>query len=267
MEGVEATMKRYLVWLVPAVLLAMVAPAQVHAADYTPLVITSPTSRQDLSGSAKVTISWRSDFGGDVDYFVVYSSDGKTFDRVIAAGLRDVYECAWEPWADHGLVGWIKVKAYRMGYFLAESVVQVSFIPRDAVIVSKADQKVFHFADGKLCDVFTCSTALPKYDLDAGTYRVYLREPKHWSREWEVWMPNSLFFHRGYALHATTMIRDLGKPASHGCIRLHPRDAKKLYDEVPVGTPVIVLPKSQSCSALLALQQPEPAEDRQAKAR
>ena len=67
-------------------------------------------------------------------------------------------------------------------------------------------------------------------------------------------MDHSLFFFRGYALHATTMIRQLGRPASHGCIRLHPRDAETLFDHVKVGTPVIVLPKTRDCSSLVTLQ-------------
>ena len=42
-------------------------------------------------------------------------------------------------------------------------------------------------------------------------------------------MPNSIFFHRGYAIHATYATGRLGRPASHGCIRLSPSNAKKLY--------------------------------------
>lgn len=235
------------------------------AIEYSPLVLTSPAPMQDLSGSRQVTISWESTLGGDVDYSIVLSSDGKAFDRVIASKLRDVSQYTWEFGDALGFHAWIKVKAFRQGYLLAESVVQVSSLPKSVVVVSKADQKVLHFRDGKLRDVFTCSTALPKYDLDAGTYQVYSREAKHWSRQWEVWMPHSLFFHGGYALHATSMIRQLGRPASHGCIRLHPRDAKKLFDEVSIGTPVIVLPKSKRCSALLHPRRPEgPVDNRQA---
>lgn len=42
-------------------------------------------------------------------------------------------------------------------------------------------------------------------------------------------MPYAVFFHRGYAVHATNSINRLGRPASHGCIRLHPNDASKFY--------------------------------------
>ena len=45
-------------------------------------------------------------------------------------------------------------------------------------------------------------------------------------------MPFSIFFHRGYAIHGTNEIRNLGIPVSHGCVRLHPDNARKLFDLV-----------------------------------
>jgi len=45
-------------------------------------------------------------------------------------------------------------------------------------------------------------------------------------------MPNSIFFYKGYAIHGTNHISRLGRPASHGCIRLHPSNAKKLFSLV-----------------------------------
>jgi hypothetical protein len=45
-------------------------------------------------------------------------------------------------------------------------------------------------------------------------------------------MPHSIFFHNGYAIHGTTEIKRLGRIASHGCVRLHPENAEKLYSLV-----------------------------------
>ncbi len=42
-------------------------------------------------------------------------------------------------------------------------------------------------------------------------------------------MPYSIFFLGGYAIHGTDAVRSLGRPASHGCIRLHPSNARTLY--------------------------------------
>jgi lipoprotein-anchoring transpeptidase ErfK/SrfK len=42
-------------------------------------------------------------------------------------------------------------------------------------------------------------------------------------------MPHSIFFYGQYAIHGTTAVGDLGRPASHGCIRLAPANAATLY--------------------------------------
>ena len=42
-------------------------------------------------------------------------------------------------------------------------------------------------------------------------------------------MPNAIFFHEGYAIHGTTVVSRLGRPASHGCVRLHPQHAAMLF--------------------------------------
>jgi lipoprotein-anchoring transpeptidase ErfK/SrfK len=42
-------------------------------------------------------------------------------------------------------------------------------------------------------------------------------------------MPYSIFFDGGYAIHGSYEIAHLGRPASHGCIRLHPQNAAILF--------------------------------------
>ena len=42
-------------------------------------------------------------------------------------------------------------------------------------------------------------------------------------------MPHSIFFHGQYAIHGTTAAGNLGRPASHGCIRLSPGNAATLF--------------------------------------
>jgi L,D-transpeptidase ErfK/SrfK len=45
----------------------------------------------------------------------------------------------------------------------------------------------------------------------------------------------------GVGIHGTENLDSLGHPASHGCIRVTPDVAKWLYDNIPVGTPVMVI--------------------------
>jgi len=44
----------------------------------------------------------------------------------------------------------------------------------------------------------------------------------------------------GYALHGTNKPETVGRSVSHGCIRLKNPDIERLYEMVPVGTPVFV---------------------------
>jgi hypothetical protein len=52
-----------------------------------------------------------------------------------------------------------------------------------------------------------------------------------YSRQWDnAPMPHAVFFTReGHAIHGTTEVKRLGDPASHGCVRLSPKNAETLY--------------------------------------
>ena len=42
-------------------------------------------------------------------------------------------------------------------------------------------------------------------------------------------MPYSIFYNGNFAIHGTNQISKLGRPASAGCIRLHPKNAAVLF--------------------------------------
>jgi hypothetical protein len=62
-----------------------------------------------------------------------------------------------------------------------------------------------------------------------GVYRPTRLEKSWYSRKYGGAMPHAVFFRGGYAIHGTTAVGALGRPASHGCIRLHPAHAAKLF--------------------------------------
>jgi lipoprotein-anchoring transpeptidase ErfK/SrfK len=43
-------------------------------------------------------------------------------------------------------------------------------------------------------------------------------------------MPHSIFFNGNYAIHGTNQVSRLGRPASAGCVRLHPEHARILFN-------------------------------------
>lgn len=74
------------------------------------------------------------------------------------------------------------------------------------------------------------STARRGYRTPVGTYRPTRTYKRYFSRKYNNSpMPYSVFFYYGYAIHGTNYIKSLGRPASHGCIRLHPKNAAHFY--------------------------------------
>src|SRR6185437_11134572 len=74
------------------------------------------------------------------------------------------------------------------------------------------------------------STARWGYETPNGSYRPERLERKWFSRKYD-WspMPYSIFFDGGYAIHGSYEVSHLGRPASHGCIRLSPAHAATLF--------------------------------------
>jgi lipoprotein-anchoring transpeptidase ErfK/SrfK len=96
--------------------------------------------------------------------------------------------------------------------------------------IDLSDQKMHIYVGEKLAHVFPVSTGRKGYGTPAGRYQVEWMHPKGRSRKYQMApMPWSVFFHGGYAVHGTTDLRRLGRPASHGCVRLDPKNAKVFY--------------------------------------
>jgi hypothetical protein len=77
------------------------------------------------------------------------------------------------------------------------------------------------------------STARSGYSTPRGSYAPTSLQRMHYSRKYHMSpMPHSIFFRGGYAIHGTYATGALGRPASHGCVRLAPGNAAKLYSMV-----------------------------------
>jgi len=87
--------------------------------------------------------------------------------------------------------------------------------------------------DGVQYATWAVSTARPGYRTPVGNYKPYVLDRMHYSKlyDWTP-MPYSIFFLRGYAIHGTTEVRNLGRAVSHGCVRLRPDNARVLFDLV-----------------------------------
>ena len=98
------------------------------------------------------------------------------------------------------------------------------------VTVDKTAQRLSVAVDGFPRYEWPVSTARWGYRTPNGSYRPQWLARKWFSRKYD-WspMPYSIFFDGGYAIHGSYEISHLGRPASHGCIRLHPDNAAVLF--------------------------------------
>ncbi|MDI6025387.1 L,D-transpeptidase [Corticibacterium sp. UT-5YL-CI-8] len=96
--------------------------------------------------------------------------------------------------------------------------------------ISISQQTMDVLVDGRPTFRWKVSTAGKGYVTPTGSFKP-TRMHKMWhSRKYDnAPMPHSVFFHGGYAVHATDHVRRLGTPASHGCIRLAPNNASDFY--------------------------------------
>ncbi len=96
--------------------------------------------------------------------------------------------------------------------------------------VNLSTQRMTVSVNGSVRHVFKISSGRAGYRTPTGTYRPQWLARMHYSRKYNnAPMPYSVFYHRGYAIHATYATKRLGRPASHGCIRLSPSNAKTFY--------------------------------------
>ncbi len=101
------------------------------------------------------------------------------------------------------------------------------------ILVDKATQRMLVMQDGYMRYIWPVSTGRDELATPSGVYT-----PQRLERNWSSTayynspMPYAIFFHNGYAIHGSYAINQLGGPASHGCVRLHPHHAALLFDLV-----------------------------------
>lgn len=138
---------------------------------------------------------------------------------------------------------------------------------RRAIVVRLSDQTAFLYKSGELVGISPASTGREGYHTPTGRHKVTSKDIDHRSSLYGAYMRNGQVVKAGvdvrkdrkppgavfvgapmpyymqiapsYGLHAGHVP---GYPASHGCIRLPGRWAKRFYHAVKVGTPVWIYP-------------------------
>jgi lipoprotein-anchoring transpeptidase ErfK/SrfK len=108
--------------------------------------------------------------------------------------------------------------------------------PASAGVVARVDvsaQTMNVYVNGNLRHSWPVSTGRGRYRTPRGSFRPTVMRRMHYSSRYNnAPMPHSIFFYRGYAIHGTDQVRHLGRRASHGCVRLHRRNARRLFQLV-----------------------------------
>jgi uncharacterized protein (TIGR02246 family) len=97
--------------------------------------------------------------------------------------------------------------------------------------IDKTNQKMTVFLDGVEKYDWPVSTGRAGYSTPSGTYTATSMNEIWYSKQWDNSpMPHSIFFMKdGHAIHGSYDVKHLGKPVSHGCVRISPENAATLY--------------------------------------
>jgi len=125
-------------------------------------------------------------------------------------------------------MGFRFLAAVAMGFLLCIGAAHAKLV---VISINKVSQKMTVSVDGDREYVWPVSTGAAGYTTPSGSYRPFRMEKNHFSKEWDdAPMPHSIFFtSAGHAIHGSYYVKSLGRRASHGCVRLAPENAAKLF--------------------------------------
>ncbi len=128
-----------------------------------------------------------------------------------------------------------------------------------AVTVARDSKTVRVFKKGKIVRTYRVAVGEPKYPTPTGQFTVQsMQKNPTWNVPQSEWagdlagqvIPGGdprnplvarwIGFNGSVGFHGTKSISSLGTSASHGCVRMSPGDVTDLFEQVEVGTPVLV---------------------------
>jgi lipoprotein-anchoring transpeptidase ErfK/SrfK len=105
--------------------------------------------------------------------------------------------------------------------------------PPAITLTAKVDltsQRVTVLEHGKPKHTWAISSGAQGFETPTGTFKPGWMAKMWFSKQYDnAPMPHAVFFNGGIAMHATQSTGSLGRPASHGCVRLAPANAAIFY--------------------------------------
>lgn len=122
------------------------------------------------------------------------------------------------------------------------------------IVIDISAYRLSRYLGGVKLDEHLISPGVARLPTPTGNFTITKKYPKAWSRSAKLWMPWWMNFtgprapQGQYGIHELPIWpggrregeRSLGRPASHGCVRLGIGPAKMLYDWTPEGTKVVI---------------------------
>lgn len=132
------------------------------------------------------------------------------------------------------------------------------------VIVNKAVNKVAFINGNKVQEVFSAGTGKSKELTPEGLFTVTVKAVNPYYRKKNIpggdprnplgsrWIGFDALNTDGriYGIHGTNQPQSIGKYISNGCVRLSKENIEKLYDQVPIGTQVLITSSSKDFKTL-----------------
>jgi lipoprotein-anchoring transpeptidase ErfK/SrfK len=119
--------------------------------------------------------------------------------------------------------GWIAI-ACAPGFMAAAEASEI------VAKVNLSQQRMEVSVDGVTRHSWRVSTGRDGYNTQAGVYQPFALTPHYFSKKWNMSLPYLISIDdKGTAIHGTTQTGNLGRVASHGCIRLDTANAAILY--------------------------------------
>jgi L,D-transpeptidase ErfK/SrfK len=133
--------------------------------------------------------------------------------------------------------------------------------PREGVVLNLSDQRLYYFPAGKPIETFAIGVGAEGWNTPKGRTKVVrkaknptwyvpksiLKEDPDHVKTVPPGPDNPLGKHAiylewpAYLIHGTNKPDGVGRRVSHGCIRMYPEGAERLYEAVAIGTPVTVV--------------------------
>lgn len=116
--------------------------------------------------------------------------------------------------------------------------------------INLAQQTMVIFENGVPLDSYLVSSGKRGMDTPEGNFKIENKATRPWSKKYSLFMPNwmAIVPSGEFGIHELPVwpggyqegASHLGTPVSHGCVRLGPGAAKRVYDWVEISTPVSI---------------------------